>query len=143
MAINRCYYRGLRRFVRMTVKILSYIYGFNIVVIYAVCGIDCNRGVLLSSELRRTDGHIIDIKEWPREFAAISCMQRNEDHCLKTITKRLAPKEHSNMIRAKRLAPKEHSNKIRAKRLVPKERSNKIRAKRLAPKDHGYKIVAK
>lgn len=108
--------------------------------IYAVCGIDCCRGVLLSSEHRRTAGHIIDIKEWPRAFAALSCTQRNEDYCLKIITKRLVPKDHGYKNRAKRLESKDHGYKIRDKRLVPKEHGCKIRAKRLAPKEHGYKI---
>ncbi|MDO4676814.1 MAG: hypothetical protein Q4A68_09710, partial [Anaerobiospirillum succiniciproducens] len=69
----------------------------------------------MSSEHRRTAGHIIDIKEWPREFAAISCMQRNEDHCLKIITKRLAPIDNGYKNRAKRLAPIDHGYKIRDK----------------------------
>ena len=90
--------------------------------IYAACGIDCCRGVLSSSELRRTAGHIIDIKEWPRAFAAISLHASNEDHFLKIIAKRLAPKDRGYKIRAKRLVPKDHGCKSRAKRLAPKDR---------------------
>ena len=97
--------------------------------IYAACGIDCSQGVLLSSELRIRAGHIIDIKEWPRAFAALSCTQRNEDHCLKIITKRLAPIDHGYKNRAKRLAPKEHGCVNRAKRLALKDHGFKFRAK--------------
>ena len=111
--------------------------------IYAACGIDCSWGVLLSSELRRTAGHIIDIKEWLREFAAISFTQRNEDHFLKIITKRLVPKDHGCKNRAKRLVPKDHGYKNRAKRLAPTEQGYKIRAKWLVPEEHCLKIRAR